>query len=181
MPGSISYATLATGHIGHSRMGSLNPLFDMESSILWDSKYNYQSRSIKSLKDKNKWVSLWPRMKFGNADQYAECVWSQDYGSKLEPYEPFSCDGEGTQTLRFINGICKDSTSTIVANATVQAFRTSDDLYVGQDVSREDGTYNCGVATVAGVQHYLVAYKAGSPDITGATVNTLTSTNVDGT
>ena len=62
----------------------------------------------------------------------------------------------------------------------MQGFVTATDAYVGQDVSRDDGTYLLGTETVAGVAHYLVAYKAGSPDIGGTTVNTLTSTNVDG-
>ena len=38
-----------------------------------------------------------------------------------------------------------------------------------------------GTDTPAGTQHYLVAYKPGSPDTAGTTVNTLTPTNVDGT
>ena len=103
-------------------------------------------------------------------------------------FEPYSCDGAGTQTLRFILGTCVDATETPVANATVQAFITVTDLnghnvdvLVGEDVSRDDGTYTCGVQTIAGVQHRLVAYRPGSPDIAGTTVNTLTSTNVDGT
>ena len=44
-----------------------------------------------------------------------------------------------------------------------------------------DGTYAVPVQQSKATQHYLVAYKAGSPDTTGATVNTLLPTNVDGT
>jgi hypothetical protein len=96
-------------------------------------------------------------------------------------YEPYSCDGAGTQTKRFIKGVTKDSVGATIANAIVQGFVTSTDAYVGEVTSGEDGTYTLGTETKAGVQHYLVAYKAGSPDVAGTTVNTLTSTNVDGT
>lgn len=96
-------------------------------------------------------------------------------------FEPFSCDGEGTQTKRFIKGTCVDSSDVAVSGAIVQAFVTSDDRYVGEVQSRDDGSYDLGVETIAGVQHYLVAYKPGAPDTAGTTVNTLTSTNVDGT
>lgn len=99
----------------------------------------------------------------------------------IDPFEPFSCGGEGTQTKRFIRGTCVDASDVAVANAIVQAFVTSTDEYKGQDVSRDDGTYLVGVESIAGVQHYLVAYKPGSPDTAGTTVNTLTTTNVDGT
>ena len=96
-------------------------------------------------------------------------------------FEPYSCDGEGTQTKRFIRGITKDSVGTAVANAIVQGFVTATDAFVGEVASAEDGTYTLGTETAPGVAHYLVAYKAGSPDVAGTTVNTLTSTNVDGT
>lgn len=96
-------------------------------------------------------------------------------------FEPFSCDGEGASISKFIRGYTKDSSAVAIANATVQAFRTSDDFYLGQDVSRLDGSYTCPVDVVAGTACYLVAYKAGAPDIAGTTVNTITPTNVDGT
>jgi hypothetical protein len=96
-------------------------------------------------------------------------------------FEPYSCDGEGTQTKRFIRGTCVDSVDAPIANAIVQGFVTATDAFVGEVTAGEDGTYTLGTETVAGVAHYLVAYKAGSPDVAGTTVNTLTSTNVDGT
>jgi hypothetical protein len=96
-------------------------------------------------------------------------------------FEPYSCDGDGCSQNRFIRGTCVDASDVPIANAIVQAFRTTDDAFMGEVQGNTDGTYTVPVASVAGVQHYLVAYKAGSPDIAGTTVNTLTSTNVDGT
>lgn len=96
-------------------------------------------------------------------------------------FEPFSCDGEGCSVNKFIRGTVVDASDVAVANAIVQGFRTADDVYVGQDVSRDDGTYTLATDNAGSVQHYLVAYKPGSPDVAGTTVNTLTPTNVDGT
>lgn len=95
-------------------------------------------------------------------------------------FEPFSCDGEGTQSKRFIRGTVVDASDVAIAGALVQGFVTATDAYVGEVQSNLDGTYTLGTETLPGVAHYLVAYKPGSPDVAGTTVNTLTSTNVDG-
>jgi hypothetical protein len=96
-------------------------------------------------------------------------------------FEPFSRDGEGTQSKNFIRGTCKDSGGIAVANATVQAFVTATDAFAGEVAGNTDGTYVLGVEQAKTTPHYLVAYKTGSPDIAGTTVNTLLPTNVDGT
>lgn len=101
--------------------------------------------------------------------------------SMSDLFEPYSCDGEGTQTKRFFRGTCLDSLSVVVANATVQAFVTATDAFAGEVQGNTDGTYTLGVEQASSTPHYLVAYKVGSPDIAGTTVNTLTPTNVDGT
>jgi hypothetical protein len=67
-----------------------------------------------------------------------------------------------------------------VSGAVVQAFRTSDDVLVAETTADSNGQYEAGRCET-GVSHYLVAYRAGSPDIAGTTVNTLTGTNRDGT
>lgn len=101
--------------------------------------------------------------------------------SDIDLYEPYSCDGNGTQSLNWIRGTCYDSVLAIAANATVQAFETSTDTYKGEGISLSDGTYYVGVPSSKATAHYLVAYKVGSPDIAGTTVNTLLPTNIDGT
>jgi hypothetical protein len=83
--------------------------------------------------------------------------------------------------MNFIRGSCKDASGVVVANAFVQAFVTATDAIAGEVQANTDGTYSVGVQQSKVTPHYLVAYKAGSPDITGATVNTLLPTNVDGT
>lgn len=96
-------------------------------------------------------------------------------------YEPYSCDGPGSQNLKFLKGLTKDASDNVLSGVIVQAFRTSDDAFAGYEVqSREDGSYDLAT-NFPGVNHYAVAYLAGSPDRAGTTVNTLVPTNVDGT
>lgn len=176
----LQYGTAgATGGGFSSQPGTLQPAFADTLARL--PVNDWQRRGPRSWKDRNQWYSLWSwgyRGGLGTADGDGESY--RSLGSE-DLYEPFSCDGPGTQSVRFIRGVTKDSVGTVVANAIVQGFVTSTDAYVGEVQSNLDGTYTLGTATVAGVPHYLVAYKAGSPDIAGTTVNTLTSTNVDGT
>lgn len=145
-------------------------------------KFNYERREAKTWKDRFSWVSRWPRGWMAGGGE----GWGTDGAAPIGAehsgagYEPFSCDGAGTSLTRFIRGSTVDSADVAIANATVQVFRTSDDFYLGQDVSRDDGTYTAPADVPAGTQLYLVAYKAGSPDIGGTTVNTLTNTLVDG-
>lgn len=169
----------ATGGGWSGRPGALQPTFD-ES---WhDPRWCWQRRSPKTWKDRNDWYSRWSfgcRIGFGMPSG-SDGVTGRDLAYP-DLFEPFSCDGEGTSISRFIKGSCVDSGDVAIANATVQAFRTSDDFYLGQDVSRDDGTYTCPVDVTAGTACYLVAYKPGAPDVAGTTVNTLTPTYVDGT
>lgn len=69
-------------------------------------------------------------------------------------------------------GVTKNSSGVIVAGCTVKLFRTSDNAYIGQVTSDGSGAYTfSGVA--GGTNYYLIAYKPGSPDVMGTTVNTL--------
>lgn len=180
MGAQLLYGTAgATGGGFSSRPGELQPSFVER----WhEPKWQWQCRSPKTWRDRARWDSLWSfgcRVGYGapsGNDGVSSCA---DLTSP-DPFEPFSCDGEGTQTKRFIRGITKDADGIAISDVIVQGFVTATDAYVGQDVSRTDGTYTLGTETVAGVAHYLVAYKPGSPDIGGTTVNTITSTNVDG-
>lgn len=178
MPVQHTYGTDGATGGGFASLNGLQALF-REERVDQRPDWSWQRRSAKTQRDRSAWVSLWS---FGCkvAGQSADNGETAVVQRLNHGFEPFSCDGEGTQTKRFIRGITKNSGGTPISDVTVQAFVTADGRYVGQDVSRDDGTYTCGVETVAGTQHYLVAYKAGAPDIAGATVNTLTSTNVDG-
>jgi hypothetical protein len=177
MGAQVRYGTIAVGAYMAHQPGSHQRNFGDQYHPKWD---RGGARSPRTWKDKNRWYSLWSwgcRTGMGGGGNDGEGSRGLNYP---DLFEPFSCDGEGTQTKRFIKGTCVDSVDAPVANAIVQGFVTSTDAYVGEVTANNDGTYTLGTETIAGVQHYLVAYKTGSPDIAGTTVNTLTSTNVDG-
>lgn len=71
-----------------------------------------------------------------------------------------------------IAGVTKDSAGTALGGCTVQLFRTSDDSFRSEVVSDGAGNYRL-FPDVTG-PFYIVAYKAGAPDVAGTTVNTLT-------
>lgn len=178
MPAQLTYGTAGATGGGFAGLKGLQPLF-REERLDTRPDWSWQRRSAKTWQDKVRWESCWSwgcRISGGDDLSYTPAGGEVGHG-----YEPFSCDGEGTQSKRFIRGVTKDADGNAISGVTVQGFVTATDAYVGEDVSRDDGTYLLGTETLAGVAHYLVAYKAGSPDIAGTTVNTITSTLVDGT
>lgn len=70
-----------------------------------------------------------------------------------------------------VTGITKNSTGTPLGNCDVHLFRAADDAEVDQGVS--DGAGNYSLICAGSGTFYIVAYKAGSPDVAGTTVNTL--------
>ena len=86
------------------------------------------------------------------------------WGNKLAPWR-------GSTNWKRITGITKDINDAVVGGATVKVYRTFDDSLLGTTVSAADGAYEIGVSDLFNC--YLVAYKAGSPDIAGTTVNTV--------
>jgi len=72
-----------------------------------------------------------------------------------------------------ISGVTKDSTLVAIPSAVVDLFRTADNSLADSVVSDANGLY---VASDVGPaqNYYGVGYKPGSPDTTGATLNTLT-------
>lgn len=72
---------------------------------------------------------------------------------------------------RTITGTTKDSTGNALAGCTVDLFTTVDDVKIATCISDAAGFYAFD-ATAAG-PYYLVAYKAGAPDVAGTSVNTL--------
>ena len=95
-------------------------------------------------------------------------------------WSPWQRSVRGNGATKFIMGQCKDGSDVGVSGATVQGFLTATDTYVGETTADSLGNYELGTR-YPGAQHYLVAYRTGSPDIAGTTVNTLTPTNRDGT
>jgi hypothetical protein len=81
------------------------------------------------------------------------------------------------QRFYLIAGTTTDQVGSALGNCIVYLYRTSDDLYIAQTVSNATGQFVH--YALGGVQYYLVAYKPGSPDVVGTTLNTLTGTPAD--
>lgn len=73
-----------------------------------------------------------------------------------------------------ITGVTRDSAGAILGNCVVHLFRTTDDVEIDQVNSDASGNYIFSLGVSPQNQQYAVAYKAGSPDVAGTTVNTLT-------
>lgn len=176
----VRYGTIAIGAYYAHQPESHQCAFTDQYYPKWDRGC---ARSPRTWKDRNSFVSLWSfGCRVGCADVNMDGA--APIGRDIlagNGYEPFSCDGEGNESLKFIKGQCIDINSNPLSGVVVQAFRTSDDTFAGYEVqSREDGSYDLAT-NFPGVNHYVVAYLAGSPDRAGTTVNTLIPANVDGT
>lgn len=170
----------ATGGGFSAQPGTLQPWFDERGH---EPRWQRQCRAPKTWRDRQQFVSLWSfGCRMASADPAmdgAPPIFRDTCAPDL--YEPYSCDGEGSQTLKFIKGQCVDASDAPLSGVIVHAFRTSDDAFAGYEVqSREDGSYDLPT-NFPGVEHYVVAYLAGSPDRAGSTVNTLVPANIDGT
>lgn len=175
----MKYGSIAVGAYMAHQPGSHPRSFTDQYYPKWD---RGGARSPRTWKDPNRWYSLWSfgcRVGYG-APSGSDGATPRDMAYP-DLYEPYSCDGAGTQTLKFIKGQCVDVSGNALSGVVVQGFRTSDDSFAGYEVqSRTDGSYDLAT-NFPGVNHYLVAYIAGSPDRAGTTVNTLVPANIDGT
>jgi len=70
-----------------------------------------------------------------------------------------------------ITGITRDKNGVALGNCIVDAFRNWDNQFIASTIS--DGGGNFTVNPISSGPYYLVAYKAGSPDVAGTSVNTL--------
>lgn len=75
-----------------------------------------------------------------------------------------------------ISGITKDSTGAVLGSCSVALYRTSDDCLMERRTSdASTGAYSFSAVGLSET-YYVVAYKAGVPDVAGTTVNTLIGT-----
>jgi hypothetical protein len=93
---------------------------------------------------------------------------------QLLPYPP---------TYFKIRGTTKDSTGAALGTCVVDWFDTITDVKIDTVTSDANGLYEFRTAGQPPTSYYLVAYKAGAPDVAGTTVNTLmgSGTTFDGT
>lgn len=70
-----------------------------------------------------------------------------------------------------VDGVTRDANGAALASCLVKMMRTSDDEVIDSDTS--DGSGNYSIIVSSGIDHYAVAYKDGTPDVAGTSVNTL--------
>jgi hypothetical protein len=70
-----------------------------------------------------------------------------------------------------ITGVTRDSTGAALGSCPLVLFRTADNSIAALTTSDASGAYR--IEASPALTHYLVAYKAGAPDVAGTTVNTL--------
>ena len=73
-----------------------------------------------------------------------------------------------------ITGVTRDSSGNPLANCLYALLRTGDNSVAALGTSDANG--NFVIYASSQFTHYIVAYKAGSPDVAGTTVNTLVGT-----
>ena len=96
-------------------------------------------------------------------------------GTNLGTVKNFNANPSPIFPARYtISGITKDSTGATLASCAVELYRTADDSVAGRVTSDASGNYLLDAS--GSLTHYLVAYKAGSPDVAGTTLNTITGT-----
>ena len=93
-------------------------------------------------------------------------------GAGYNPTMRFIPNSRFETNYGYITGTTKDSNGNVLAGCTVKAYITSTDQEIGATVSDGAGFFKVPIGQTSG-PYYLVAYKAGSPDVAGTTVNTL--------
>lgn len=148
--------------------------------VNWREWWNYDRRNVKTAW-RDPFFSQWPvRSGFISDPASPASGIMQNDALHNDGFEAPSYGPGGQQGQKFIMGQCLDSVGAPVSGAVVQGFLASNDTLVNETTADSSGLYELGTPYPA-TNHYLVAYRAGAPDIAGTTVNTLQGTNRDGT
>jgi hypothetical protein len=95
-----------------------------------------------------------------------------DAGSDSGIFELYpGFDESGGRQMKKLTGQTLDSTGAALGSCVVEGFVTATDVSVGKTTSDTGGYYE--LPTPYAGAHYIVAYKAGSPDVAGTTANNL--------
>jgi hypothetical protein len=124
--------------------------------------------------------SLFGRINFG---RYTLPLVFRDYSGMRQAFVPETAkpkfkrpsvvEPRPPATRWTFSGFTYDATAVALASCSVELYRSDNDLVTGSFVSNSDGSWL--INSNNGGRHYLVAYKTGSPDLAGTTLNTLQS------
>jgi hypothetical protein len=114
-------------------------------------------------------LRLFPRSRLVSGDLGTPMSYMEDM-----LYMPMALSNDyGSQAYLKFAAYDFDSTgATPIAGATISAFLTANNLFVGSVVSDANGYFELP-SQYASQNHFLVGYKTGSPNLSGSTVNTL--------
>ena len=159
---------------------------DSDHTTLWDRRWCYQMRGMKTSRQMVwTWIdgqAYWPAQTgfYSDPASYVGLLDHDSWSQGRSKYQPFSRVGFGTAFRKVIMGRAVNAVGVGVSGAVIDAFLTADDTKVSTTTADANGYYEIGTPN-PGVAHYIVAYRAGSPDIAGTSVNTLIPNNRDGT
>lgn len=115
---------------------------------------------------------LWPSSRFAGGG--ATSGWSGMLGQDAADMRRWGqelWEGGGVASAVKYVGVTQDSAGSTLAGATLTPFLTSNDAVAGPDVVSDAGGYFEACSIYPGVDHYVVAYKPGSPDVAGVSKN----------
>jgi len=162
--GSGAFPSVTTGQI---------TIWDAENNPLYlpSIGYGYRDRGPQAVSFQWNTRQMWPWAGFLSGDPSVRlCPFGGD-ARDMDIFGPWSLGLGGTRRPLFLRGICKDSIGNILGGAIVQAFITATDIFVAEQATDDRGQFE--IPCILPVAHYLVAYYPGSPDKSGASVNTL--------
>lgn len=110
----------------------------------------------------------WPRS--GMIGDYQDDVGALDCGVFWYDTPEYT---SGSSSLMGIFGVTRDQYGSAIGSCVVKLFRTSDDSLQSQVTSDPNTGAFMLTTPYYPDRHYIVSYKAGAPDISGASVNTL--------
>ncbi len=84
-------------------------------------------------------------------------------------------DEGGSQSMLKFRGVTRNSSGVALGGGVVGVFLTSTNLALRQVTADASGYFEVP-SEYANVNHYLVGYKPGTPDVAGTTLNTLQPT-----
>ncbi len=112
--------------------------------------------------------AYWPRSGFAG-DVNGNCGLLDPYQQR---YESWETSPTGASSRYAIAGVSRDANGSAVGGVTVNLFATASNLLVDTIVSDASGAFRL-LTHLYPDTHYVTAYKAGAPDISGCSVNTL--------
>lgn len=122
--------------------------------------------------DQEQNIWFWPRSRMmTSGEPYATDGSSNNPAIANAFEENFHQFPSGDRTAYTLSGVSRDSSGNPLGSCTLELYDTATNTLRGTAVSDSAGNFD--LQSNINAAHYIVAYKAGSPDVSGTTVNTL--------